>query len=125
MSIYANGSRGAVVRAALLPHYPFCWIVFLEDFMAHGKDTDYLHKSAGGESVEGVIGGAFLFSDTEHCYLWKDIVFEKALASREIMLRLEHNLREEMSVGAINPPLSKKEVTPLGLVSRKIYLPKK
>lgn len=89
------------------------------------KYVEWLHRSGDGESAEGVIGGAFIFSDTEHCALWVAISFENGLASRETMIQFENNLREEMSVGAINPPPSKKEVTPLGLVSRKIYLPKK
>ena len=126
MSIYANGSRGAVLRAAFLPYYPFCWIAFLEDFMVHGGCGDeYLHKEATGESVEDILSSAFVFSETEHCELWTAVGFGRMLESREDMLQFENMLRAEMSPGATDPPSDTREVVPLGLSSRKIHLPKK
>lgn len=125
-SIYANGSRGAVVRAAFLPYYPFCWIAFLEDFLdREGDGLDWLREEAEGVSAEDVISSSFVFSDTGHCDLWVSIAFENGLESQESMLRFENTLRAGISFGAINPPPSEKKSTPLGLVSRKIHLPRK
>jgi len=125
---YLDGTKGALLRAAFLPDYPFLWIVFLEDLSRHGEDgMRYLDKKAYENEAPGAcLQGAFYFRRSSRENIWREIAFEGAWPSATLAV-FEKEIRDEFLVGRKKEeePSVRNEVRRTGLVLRKIHLPKK
>lgn len=127
---YPDGTKGALLRAAFLPEFPFLWIMFLEDLSRHGEDgMRYLDKKAyENESPGACLQGAFYFRRSSRENMWCEIAFENTWSSDPFFAVFEKEIRDEFLAGRKKEeeePSVKNGVHRTGLVSRKIHLPKK
>lgn len=124
---YPYGTKGALLRAAFLPDYPFLWIMFLEDLSRHGNnDMGYLDRKAYENEEPGAcIQEAFYFRRSNREDMWRDIAFSPVWPDT-LLAEFEREVRDEFLAGRKKEePIIENEVQRTGLVSRKIHLPKK